>query len=200
MVNPRKLVTRLPRSRNLILAASTGLVVLSTSSVLAFNGLSSTGASDTPVDTKVEDHEQRITKTERDLAETKDRVGKVEQKSEENAQRVGAVERQVVVVQQEAAATAGQVQQLQEHSAAPAPAVQSAPQPEVVSEPPVNNRLVLAVTATPQVDKYGSQWGWGCSYELPNQRLIVVMQPMACSPVGTEVSDDVALSNGLGAR
>lgn len=198
MVNTRELLTSIPRSRKLILAASTGLLVLSTSTVLAFNGLSSTGASDTPVETKVEDHEQRITKTERDLTETKARVGKVEQKTEENAQRVGAVERQVVVVEQEGAATAGQVQQLQEQAAAPAPVVQSAPQPEVVPQPPVNPRIVVAVTQTPQIDRFGTRTSWQCSYELPGQKMIVAYQEATCSPVGTEISNDLALMNGLG--
>ncbi|NIL77142.1 hypothetical protein RhoFasB10_03283 [Rhodococcus sp. B10] len=198
MVNPRKLVTRLPRSRKLILAASTGLVVLSTSSVLAFNGFVTTGAEETPLRPQVDDHEQRITKTERDLAETKDRVGKVEQRNEENAQRVGAVERQVVVVQQESAATAGQVQQLQDQAATPAPAVQSAPQPEVVPAPPVNPRIVVAVTQTPQMDRFGKQTMWLCSYELHGQKMIVAYQEATCSPVGTEISNDLALMNGLG--
>ncbi|MFF2056339.1 MULTISPECIES: hypothetical protein [Rhodococcus] len=78
MNNQINLIAKLPSSKKLILAASTGLVVLSTSSVLAFNGLLSTGASDTAVDVKVEDHDNRITKNEQDIAETKDRVGQVE--------------------------------------------------------------------------------------------------------------------------
>lgn len=54
MMNNRiNIIAKLPRSKKLILAASTGLVVLSTSSVLPFNGLLSTGASDTPVDVTI---------------------------------------------------------------------------------------------------------------------------------------------------
>lgn len=196
MKTPIKLLKSLPRSRKLILAASTGLVVLSTSSVLAFNGLTSTGAEETPLRPQVDDHEKRITKNEQDIAETKDRVGKVEEKSDSNEQRVGAVERDVVVVKEKQAATAGQVQQLQQSAPAPAPAAQPAPQ-AAPAPAPVNRRQIIAVTATPLADKYGVQWGWQCNYELPQGRMIASMQSAPCEGVGAEIPEDLALTNGV---
>lgn len=193
------LIAKLPRSKKLILAASTGLVVLSTSSVLAFNGLLSTGASDAPVDVEVEDHDKRITKNEQDIAETKDRVGQVEEKTESNTQAIGAVERKVIVVQGQANATAGQVQQMQTAGSAPAeaPTAQAEPVPQVAPAPPVNKRLIVASSGTPQTDRFGKPMGWNCNYELPGQRIIMVFQPTQCSAAGTEIAEDVAISNGV---
>lgn len=191
------LIAKLPHSKKLILAASTGLVVLSTSSVLAFNGLLSTGASETPVDVKVEDHDKRITKNEQDIAETKDRVGQVEEKTESNTQAIGAVERKVIVVQGQANATAGQVQQMQAAESAPAPSAQVEPAPQAAPAPPVNKRLIVASNGTPQTDRFGNAMGWNCIYELPGQRIIMVFQPTQCSAAGTEIAEDVAISNGV---
>lgn len=194
MKNRINLIANLPRSNKLILAAITGLVVLSTSSVLAFNGLLSTGASDTPVDVKVEAHDKRITKNEQDNAETKDRVGQVDVKAEGNTQAVGAVERKVIVVEKQGDATAMQVAG---SAAIQAPAVQSEEASDAAPVNPVNRRLIVAVNETQQLVRFGNPSGWNCAYQLTGMRSIMVFQTTQCSAVGTEIAEGVAISNGV---
>lgn len=199
MNNRIRRITKLPRSKKLILAASASLVVLSTSSVLAFNGLLTTGASDTPVDVKIEDHDKRITKSEQDIADAKDRVDQVEKKTDSNTQAIGAVERKVIVVQGQANATAGQPQQTQAAgtAATAASSAPSEPAPQAAPAPPVNKRLIVAASGAPQSDRFGNPMGWSCTYELTGQRIIMVFQPAQCQAAGGELSDEIAVANGV---
>lgn len=191
MNTPIKKLATLPRSRKLILGASAGLLVLSTSSVLAFNGLSTTGANDTPVEIKVEDHEKRLTKTEQDLADTKDRVGQVEEKTEANRQAIGTVERQITVVREQADANAGQLQQVQEGVPAPAPA-QSAPQAVPAPAPvPKNELLVVAMQQTERHDRFGEFLNYSCAYTVETGQQVSVFSGVPCTPVGAELSGDM---------
>lgn len=186
-----KKLTTLPRSRKLILGASTGLLVLSTSSVLAFNGLTSTGANDTPVEIKVEDHEKRLTATEQDLAATKDRVGQVEEKTEANTQAIGTVERQVTVVREQADANAGQLQQVQaEAQTAPQAAPVAAPAP-APAPAPKNELLVVAMQQTERHDRFGAFLNYSCAYTVETGQQVSVFSGVPCTPVGAELSEDM---------
>ncbi|GAA1053937.1 hypothetical protein [Dietzia natronolimnaea] len=194
-----KKLTNLTRSRKLILGASAGLLVLSTSSVLAFNGLSTTGANDTPVEVKVEDHEKRITKTEQDLADIKDRVDQVEAKTEANTQAIGSVERQVTVVREQVDANAGQLQQVQEtveaQPAAPQPAPQAAPAP---APAPKNKRLVVSMQQTERHDRFGEFLHYNCAYTVETGQQVSLFSGVPCTPVGSVLSEEVAIVLGLG--
>ncbi|MBB1013027.1 hypothetical protein BXY47_3126 [Dietzia kunjamensis] len=191
MNTPIKRLTNLPRSRKLILGASAGLLVLSTSSVLAFNGLTSTGANDTPVETKVEDHEKRLTATEQDLADTKDRVGQVEEKTEANTQAIGTVERQITVVREQAEASTAIPQPAAESVEAPAPqqsALQPAPAPAPI---PKNELLVVAMQQTEKHDRFGNFNLYECSYTVETGQQVSVFSGVPCTPVGAELSGDM---------
>ncbi|MFI8696733.1 hypothetical protein [Dietzia maris] len=182
-------LTVLPRSRKLILGASAGLLVLSTSSVLAFNGLSTTGANETPVEVK--DHEKRLTETEQDLANTKDRVGQVEAKTEANTQAIGSVERQITVVREQAEASTAIPQPAAESIEAPAPQ-QSAPQPAPAPAPiPKNELLVVAMQQTEKHDRFGNFNLYECSYTVETGQQVSVFSGVPCTPVGAELSGDM---------
>lgn len=188
-----KKLTNLPRSRKLILGASAGLLVLSTSSVLAFNGLSTTGANDTPVEIKVEDHEKRLTAAEQDLAATKDRVGQVEEKTEANTQAIGTVERQITVVREQADANAGQLQQVQAQAEAQ-PAPQAAPVAAPAPAPapaPKNELLVVAMQQTERHDRLGEFLNYSCAYTVETGQQVSVFSGVPCTPVGAELSGDM---------
>ncbi|NDZ93312.1 hypothetical protein G3I13_01875 [Streptomyces sp. SID6673] len=169
--------------------------------MLAFNGLSSTGASDIPVEVKVDDHEQRITRSEQDIAETKDRVSQVEEKADTNTEAIREVERQIVVVQEKADTTAGQVQQLQEQAAAPTPApvAQAEPEPTPAPAPTPSKRLIVELEDRgPNYDKFGNYLNRTCIYKVYAGKTITARQLEPCSPVGTLISSDLSAMNGLG--
>ncbi|MBY4210794.1 hypothetical protein HQO42_05345 [Rhodococcus fascians] len=174
-----------PSRRGWIALAATAVIITGTSTAVAFTQLKTSTAEYTPVDIKVEDHEQRLTKNESDIAETKDRVDGVEQQTESNTNAIHEVQKQVVVVEGKADAAVNQSRQAQPAIPAPAPA----PQPEPVKT--VNLRLIVAVQAVqqPQV--------WQCNYTLEIGRVISPLQGDACSPVGSEISDDLATVYGV---
>ncbi|MBB0996343.1 hypothetical protein G6024_04365 [Dietzia maris] len=191
MNTPIKKLTNLPRSRKLILGASAGLLVLSTSSVLAFNGLSTTGANDTPVETKVQDHEKRLTATEQDLADTKDRVGQVEEKTEANNRAIGTVEREITVVREQAESSTAIPQPAAESAEAPAPAQpgpQAAPAPAPASK---NELLVVAMQQTERHDRFGEFLNYSCAYTVETGQQVSVFSGVPCTPVGAELSEDM---------
>ncbi|MGW5074036.1 hypothetical protein [Rhodococcus sp. NPDC004095] len=189
-MNVKQLNSMMKSSRGLQLIIVAGLVVAGTSSVAAFNAVTSTDASDTPLDVKVEDHEQRISKTESDIAQANERVGQVEQKSDENAAAIQQVEERVVVVERGAQASAGQPQQIpQPQATQPSAPVASAPAP-------INPRLIvgLEVGLTPSSDAPL----YRCTYTLESGRVISNLQPTGCLGTGQEISDDLAAMHGVG--
>lgn len=171
--------------RNIILAATAGVIIVTTSSVAAFNQLSTTTAEETPVEVKVDDHEQRLTKNESDIAETKDRVEGVEQQSAANTNTIHEVQKQVVVVEGKVEAQNQQARAQQPATVAPTPA----PQPVPVKT--VNPRLIIAVQAEEQPHV------WSCTYTLETGRVINSLQGAACSAAGVTISDDLAAVWGI---
>ena len=169
-----------PSRRGWITLAVAGVIITGTSTAVAFTQLNTSTAEDTPVEIKVEDHEQRLTKNECDIAETKDRVDGVEQQTEANTNTVHEVQKQVVVVEGKADAAVNHSRQAQPATPAPTPT----PQPEPVRT--VNPRLIVAVQAVQQSHV------WQCSYTLESGRVISPLQGDACNAVGSEISDDLA--------
>ena len=186
MLTNHQIIKHIPRGKKLIAVAAVATIALSTSSALAFNSLSGTGASDTPVEVTVDDHEQRITKNEQDIAATKDRVGQVEQKAGENSQAIGQTTERVTVVERQVAAPQQQV--------APPPA--SAPAQEAPA-PTINPRRVAAMTLN--INGFGqSEPLWNCTYTLEGGTSFQTFQGYACHVVGSEISDDIAAMHGIG--
>lgn len=176
------------KSRRLQLVLAAGIIVAGTSTAVAFNTFTSTQAENTPVEVTIQDHEDRLTKNESDIAETKDRVTGVEEKTEANTQAVREVEKQVIVVDGKAnAATSAAKQAQQAAQAAPAP--QPAPTPIPVKT--INPRLITGVSASQQGEL------WNCTYTLESGRTINTMQGSACGAVGTEISSDLATVWGI---
>jgi septal ring factor EnvC (AmiA/AmiB activator) len=187
-------LNQIKTSRRLQLIVAAGVIVVSTSTALAFNNLASTQAGDTPVEVTVEDHDKRLTKNESDIGETKDRVTDVEQKTDENTQAVREVEKQVVVVDGKAnAATSAAKQAQQAAQAAPAP--QPAPTPVPVKT--INPRLITAVSAVQQFDRFDNPTVWSCDYTLESGRVINSLQGPVCGAVGTEIGSDLASMHGV---
>lgn len=187
-------LNRLKTSRRLQLIVAAGLIFASTSTALAFNNLASTQAGDTPVEVTVEDHDKRLTKNESDIAETKDRVTGVEEKTEANTQAVREVEKQVIVVDGKANAATSAAKQAQQ-------AAQAAPAPQPVQTPvpvkTINPRLITAMSAVQQYDRFNNPTMWSCTYTLESGRVINSMQGPACGAVGTEISSDLAVMHGV---
>jgi TolA-binding protein len=171
--------------RNIILAATAGVIIVTTSSVAAFNQLSTTTAEETPVEVKVEDHEQRLTKNESDIAETKDRVESVEQQAAANTNTIHEVQKQVLVVE-------GKQEAQNQQARAQQPAtVALTPEPQPAPAKTVNPRLIIAVQAEEQTHV------WSCDYTLETGRVINSLQSATCSGVGSEISADLAAMWGI---
>ncbi|WP_192378788.1 hypothetical protein [Rhodococcus rhodochrous] len=175
-------------TRRTKLFVATGIVLAGTSSVLAFNNFDNSAADImSPTEVKVNDHEDRITKAEADITETKGRVEQVEQKTEENTQAIAQTNERVTVVER-------QVETVREQVPAPSPAPTPAPQPAQAPAPipQLNPRKVVAVAAEEQINRYGEHSGWTCRYTLEGGQVIVNVQPDACYVVGHVISAEMA--------
>lgn len=181
---------RIKSSRRLQLIVAAGIIVAGTSSVAAFNTLTSTEASDTPVEVKVEDHGQRISKNESDIAQTNDRIGQVEQQTQANTSAIGAAQERVTVVERKVVQQAGG----QPSQPAQSPQAGQAPAPAV---PTINPRRIVAMSVN--VSGFGqSQTLWNCTYTLEGGRTINTIQAVSCYGPGAEITDEMAEMHGVG--
>ncbi|WP_156666206.1 hypothetical protein [Rhodococcus sp. HS-D2] len=181
-------------TRRTKLFVATGIVLAGTSSVLAFNNFDNSAADImSPTEVRVNDHEERITKAEADIVETRDRVEQVEQKTEENTQAIAQTNERVTVVER-------QVETVREQAPAQTPAPAPAPQPVQAPAPvpQINPRKVVAVAAEKKTDRYGNHSGWACSYTLEGGKVIINVQPDACYVVGHVISDEMAMLHRVG--
>lgn len=182
----------LPRGKKLVLAVSLALVVLGTPSVFALSTLDA-GES-----------VKRVARTT-EADEPAQRSSPVTDEVDEPENQTPAAAEQRASEQTTPAASQPATVQTQGTETTEAPAPAPAPQP--VEQPPVSapqpapapsNRIVTAVTEERQFDRYGAQIAWTCIYTVSAGRTIVAIQPGVCTPVGSEIGEDLAITNGLG--
>lgn len=166
---------RLPKlTRRVQMIAIAGVIVAGTSSVAAFNQFATSSAEETPVEVVIKDHDERITKNESDIAETKKRVDGVEQQAASNTETIHEVQKQVVVVEKKADNVAKQ-QVAQQAAQAPVEVV--APEPVKV----INKQLIVAVRVNP------NEFGRQCDYTLEHGRTFSEQSGIDCRSVGSIV-------------
>lgn len=179
---PTKLRSLSKRTKIVAIAA---IVVVSGSAAGAITSIQPTEAEEKPqIQVQVDDHEDRITKTESDIADTNNRVDQVEQKTDENTSAIGATKERVTVVErkvvEQANTPAPQPAQTPQAVQAPAPA------------PTINPRKVASVSVNQM-----NEGLWSCDYTLESGRVINSLQGYSCHVAGTEISADIAELHGV---